>query len=344
MDDKRWRLPLLALVFTCTPVRPSPTADQPGKLTASWDKLTGVSQTTPTLQVVVNPPLRRGTPVHDNAFKALRDLQADYVRYVPWRPYPKLGVAELEPPRDGKTSWDFTLIDPMTIDFLEATKGHSVILNFSTIPAWMFRTDKPVAYPADPNQVTWSYTQHTELKDPTLKEIADYYARLLAWYTQGGFTDEFGQRHESGHHYAISHWEVLNEPELEYPASPEMYTRIYDAVVEAMRRVQPQIKFVGVSLARPGSHPAYFEYFLDPKNHKPGIPLDYISYHFYAHPSPDESPEVQQHTAFAQADGFLNVVRYIESIRKRLSPETRTMINEIGAISAEIPLSANPVR
>ena len=37
-------------------------------------------------------------------FKSLHDLQADYVRYVPWLPYPRLGVAELEPPKDGKTS------------------------------------------------------------------------------------------------------------------------------------------------------------------------------------------------------------------------------------------------
>ena len=102
---------------------------------AHWDKVTGVSKTTATLQVVVNPPLRRGSPIHDNAFKSLHDIQADYVRYVPWLPYPKLGIAELEPPANGKTSWDFSLIDPMTIDFLEATKGHSVILNFSTIPA-----------------------------------------------------------------------------------------------------------------------------------------------------------------------------------------------------------------
>src|SRR5215467_12888141 len=76
---------------------------------------------------------------HDNAFQALKDLGAEYVRYVPWLPYPKLGVAELEPPKDGKTSWDFTYIDPMTIDFLEAVKGHSSILNFSTIPQWMYQ-------------------------------------------------------------------------------------------------------------------------------------------------------------------------------------------------------------
>src|SRR6201982_568785 len=107
--------------------------EQPLRLDVHWDKVVRVSQTTPTIQVVVNPPLRRGTPVHDNAYKAVHDLGADYVRYVPWLPYPKLGVAALEPPKDRKTSWAFSPIDPMTIDFLEATKGHSVILNFSTI-------------------------------------------------------------------------------------------------------------------------------------------------------------------------------------------------------------------
>jgi glycosyl hydrolase family 39 (putative alpha-L-iduronidase) len=335
MDRKYRRRWLLALIFVWIAVVPSPAAEPVGKVTASWDKVTRVSQTTPTLQVVVNPPLRRGTPVHDNTFKALRDLQADYVRYVPWLPYPKLGVAELEPPKDGKTSWDFSLIDPMTVDFLEATRGHSVIINFSTIPAWLHKTDKPVAYPDDPNQVTWNYTQRAEPRDPSFKEIADYYARLLAWYTQGGFTDELGKRHESGHHYTISHWEVLNEPDLEYPADPQTYTRLYDAVVDAMRKVQPQTKFVGASLAFPSGNPAFFEYFLNHAHHKPGIPLDFISYHFYAVPSPDETPATQEHTFFAQADGFLNVVRYVESIRKRLSPSTKTTINEIGAISAE---------
>ena len=172
-------------------------------MTVRWDKVTRVSKTTPTLQVVVNPPLRRGTPVHDYAFQSLKDLGADYVRYVPWLPYPRLGIAELEAPKDGKTSWDFSVIDPMTIDFLEATKGHSVVLNFSTIPQWMFKSDKPAVYPADADGVTWTYTQGSDFRDPTFKEVADYYARLLSWYTKGGFTDELGKRHESGHHYSI---------------------------------------------------------------------------------------------------------------------------------------------
>ena len=313
----------------------------PAKVTIHWDKPIRTLQTTPTLQVVVNPPLRRGMPVHDNAFQSLHDLGAEYVRYVPWLPYPKLGVAELEPPKDGKTSWDFSAIDPMTIDFLEATKGHQVILNFSTIPQWMYKTDKPVAYPADPNQVTWDYEQGTDLRDASAKEVADYFARLVAWYTQGGFTDEFGKRHDSGHHYSISHWEVLNEVDFEHNMTPETYTHLYDEVVTAMKKVQPQMTFVGLALAST-ANPRYFEYFLDPKNHKPGVPLDFVSYHFYASPTSDQTPEVEQFTYFDQADGFLKAVRYIESIRQRLSPATKTTIDELGVISADDGAQGDP--
>jgi hypothetical protein len=334
MICKRWlavtAVPALVVICSMT----STAQNQPAKLIVQWDKVIGTSQTTPTLQVVVNPPLQRSTPVHDNAFQSLHDLGADYVRYVPWLPYPKLGVAELEPPKDGKTSWDFSLIDPMTIDFLDATKGHSVILNFSTIPQWMYKTDKPVPYPADPNQVTWDYEQGAELRDPSMKEVADYYARLVSWYTNGGFTDELGKRHDSGYHYKISHWEFLNEIDFEHHFDPETYTRLYDATVTAIKKVQPDMKFVGLAMATE-TDPHYFEYFLDHKNHKRGVPLDFISYHFYAVPGPDETPEVEQFTYFAQAEGFLKTVRYIESIRKRLSPETKTTIDELGVISAD---------
>ena len=264
------------------------------------------------------------------------------MRYVPWLPYPKLGVAELEPPADGKTSWDFSLIDPMMEDFMNAQTGHSVIINFSTIPQWMFKTEKPVAYPADPDQVMWDYEKGKEFRDPSLKEVGDYYARLVSWYTQGGFTDEYGKRHDSNHHYKIPIWEVLNEVDFEHSMSPETYTRVYDAIVSAIRRVDPQMKFMGVALAGTSPNiflqenvPAYFDYFLNPKNHKPGIPLDMVSYHFYANPSADQSPEVQQYTVFDQASGFLNSVRYLDAIRQRLTPKTQVDLDELGCIPAD---------
>ena len=92
------------------------------------------------------------------------------------------------------------------------------------------------------------------------------------------------------------------------------------------------MKFVGMSLAYPAKQPKFFEYFLNPKNHQPGIPLDMISYHFYAQPTGDQPIEAHQYTIFEQADKFIETVRFIESIRKRLSPKTGTMINEIGSI------------
>lgn len=298
----------------------------------NWAKVAAVSKSTPTLQVVVNPQLLRGAKLHDPSFAALRMLGADYVRYVPWLPYPRLSVAELEPPNHGKTSWDFSHIDPVVDDFMKATEGHSVVLNFSTIPAWMFKTEKPVTFPDDPKQVYWHYTQGTELRDPSMKEVSEYFARLLSWYTQGGFTDEYGKRWESGHHYKIAYWEVLNEIEFEHHWTPEQYTKFYDAVTTAMRKVDPQVKFMALALAQPSTHPEMFEYFLNPANHQAGVPLDFITYHFYASPTPDQTLDDWQYTFFDQAEGFLNTVRYVEEIRKRLSPATKTDLNELGVI------------
>src|SRR5437763_17080721 len=87
-----------ALVFLAFASITSPSLraqDPQAKIVVHWDQVVRDSQTTPTLQVVVNPPLRRGTPDHDEAYKALHDLGAEYVRYVPSLPYPKLREADL---------------------------------------------------------------------------------------------------------------------------------------------------------------------------------------------------------------------------------------------------------
>ena len=76
MDRKHRRRSLLVLTLTGIAVASSPAAEPVGKVTASWDKVTRVSQTTPTLQVGVNPPLRRGTPVGDEATTSVRGKAA----------------------------------------------------------------------------------------------------------------------------------------------------------------------------------------------------------------------------------------------------------------------------
>jgi hypothetical protein len=333
---------LTSLGLACTLICATTYGQQTTQLSVHWDKVVLVSKSVPTLQVVVNPPLRPGQPLSAPSYKAVKELGADYVRYVPWLPYPRLAVAELEPPTPSKTSWDFSVIDPMTKDFLAATEGHPTVMNFSTIPAWLFKTDKPVTYPADPNQVVWNYTQGTELRDPTGKELGDYYNRLVNWYVNGGFTDENGVRHDSGYHYKLPVWEVLNEVEAEHSMTPKQYTERYDAIVEGIHRASPDTEFMGMALAMPRNLPDYFEYFLNPANHKQGIPLDYISYHFYAVPTAKQTIQDWQYTYFDQADGFLTAVRYIESIRKRLSPQTKTDTDELGVISADDTLQGQP--
>jgi hypothetical protein len=112
-------------------------------ITVDWNKTIFVSKTTPTLQVVENPMVRPSSPIHTNTFKALKNLGADYVRYVPWFPYPKMAVAELKPPTKTETFWDFTYLDSTMEALMNATSGHSVVINFSTTPAWMWRPILP---------------------------------------------------------------------------------------------------------------------------------------------------------------------------------------------------------
>jgi Glycosyl hydrolases family 39 len=330
LERKFTSLLVLSLALGFSGLAVAQTPEPPAHI--HWDKTIIVSKSTPTLQVVTNPMLNPGAPIHDGSFAALKALGADYVRYVPWLPYPKIAVAELDAPTKEKTSWDFTYIDPVTKDFLAATEGHSTIVNFSTIPSWMFKTAKPVEYPADPNQVFWNYTQGTELVDPTGKQLGDYFGRLVSWYTKGGFTDENGKRHESGNHYTFPYWEVLNEVDAEHTTTPEDYTKRYDSIVEGIRKVSPNTKFMGLALAFTGKDPRYYEYFLNPKNHKPSIPLDFISYHFYASPAADEGLDSWQHSFFNQADGFLTTSRFIIAIRDRLSPSTKIDTDELGII------------
>ncbi|MEP7143468.1 MAG: glycosyl hydrolase family 39 [Ferruginibacter sp.] len=304
-----------------------------------WDNVVSVSKTTPTLQLVENPKVRNSSPIHEPVFKALKDLQANYVRYVPWFPYPKMAVAQLKRPTKTETFWDFTYPDSTMAAFMEATNGHDVVINFSTTPAWMWETTSEVVYPEGAYQTCWNYNQGTKLRDTTMKELSGYFVNLFSWYTRGGFTDELGKFHKSGHYYKIPYWEVLNEPDLEHNISPQLYTKMYDAIVAGIKKISPETKFVGISMART-NNPEYFEYFLNPKNHKPGIKLEGISYHHYSNPSFDGQPlEYYQYTFFEQADCFLERVRYIENIRKRLAPQVFTMVNELGVIlrSPEVP-------
>ena len=319
----------LALVAASTDVASLPSV----KIAVDWNKTTVVSKTTPTMLVLPHPLMRKGRHLHDPAFRAVKSLDANYVRYLLFFPYPHLAVAEMEPPTKERTSWDFSLIDPEIIEFLDATKGREPIIDFSTIPAWMFKTDKPVDCPADPDQLTHCSLYGKELVDPSGNQVADYYVRVMSWYTKGGFTDENGKYHRSGYHYKFPWWGILNE--TDGLLTTEQYVILYDAIVSALHKLSPETKFVALSTTvtePPGfSERTIFEYFLNPKNHQANIPLGMISYHFYALPGVGQTIENWQYTFFDQANGFMADVKYIDAIRRRLSPSTKIDVEEIGS-------------
>jgi Glycosyl hydrolases family 39 len=511
---------ILAAASPLLSATPAYARDTNVSIPVAWQGASRRYKTTPTLQVVVNPLVRPGSPIVENAYRALRKLDTEYVRFVPWFPYPKLGVAELEPPSGGRTSWDFSLIDPLVEDFVTATRGKSPMLNFSTIPQWMWQpapwtireqalhvtggdnglaasgpawTDytftadatplatgpqgtppyaqagwlvrmrdrdngyaillsnypygepaatgyivfvllkggqpvsvrptalpftvdggrtyhvrttvtgsdltvtvdgtnvltmqddtyasgtvgfrefdtesaifdnvvvtaatgetlladdfsgdlsrwaPPVAYPADPDEADFGYSTGNKLAVP-VEAVADYYKRLISWYTAGGFTDEYGRFHRSRHHYALPYWEVLNEIDFEHAISPQDYTALYDAVVTAIREVSPRTKFVGLALANAASLD-YYRHFLNPDNHRPGVPLDLISYHFYAQPNPVDTVDELGPDGFAQAERFITTVGQIEEIRTTLAPTVRTTVNEIGTILPQSSTQPDP--
>lgn len=165
-------------------------------------------------------------------------------------------------------SWDFTQLDAL-IGQLRA-QGISFYLEVRTAPPWMF------------NAIG-------QLRDPTFQEFATYMARLVGWYNKGGFTDEAGHFHASGHSGWVHTWEVWNEPNssFEIPApvpsrpatwlAPERFAQLYDTAAQAMRRVDPAIAIGGPAISSYPDIP-YLQNFV----HNVHEPLNFLAFHFYA--------------------------------------------------------------
>ena len=307
-------------------------------VTVNWNSVTGTSKTLLTVQVCPEPPMRRGAALHDQWIVTLRNLNMSYARLNPWALFPKLSIAELDPPKDGHTYWDFSSIDPMVLDFYKAQGGRPIMLN-PAIPAWLFK-GPPRQHPDDPDEMDWNYEFGPDvgrhLRDPSFHETADYFKRFAEWFIQGKFIDEYGRTHLSGHHLKVNYWEVLNEEDEGngHQLDPETYTALYDEVVSNLKMVDPAMKFSGLALAD-ASNIYYFEYFLNHKNHRAAIPLDMVSYHKYLLAEAGETLQQWQHDMFADADRFLHTMHQIEQIRRRLSPDTKTFIGELGIMSGD---------
>ena len=94
---------LLCNTFFISSVYLSPTqiktVDDTIAIEVSWSAVDYPLHTIPTIQIVTNPLVsRQFSPVSKAIFEKLNQLNAEYTRYAAWFPYPKLAVAELDPP------------------------------------------------------------------------------------------------------------------------------------------------------------------------------------------------------------------------------------------------------
>ena len=238
----------------------------------------------PTYLDQVNPvTMSRSAPIHDAVFTHIRELGADHVRYLHWDPF-ALSYPLPGPPVHGKTTWDFTGIDPYVDDFMSASEGHDSVINFAPMYRWG--------------------VNESGFVDPTGVQAGEYFSRIISWYTKGGFVDELGAKHVSNHSYTWKYWEVLNEVDAGSsgthcsslnnsamaPTCVKRYTDIYDGIVTVLHRDHPDLQFTGLVLAFPdcaGSE-EWFRYFLNASNHRSPVREDFetyvseVSYHFYS--------------------------------------------------------------
>ena len=151
------------------------------------------------------------------------------------------------------------------------------------MPAWMFVDGYDYTkLPADP----WDtpnpfdvYTAGKALRDPSCQEMARYFARLVGWYTAGGFHDDCGHWHESGLRYKWHGLSVLNEDEHHLqPGGGPAYTTCFDAVKAAVAKVNPTIVPAGPEWASPSVH--VLGYFMNASHHADGKPPPLVTYHW----------------------------------------------------------------
>ena len=185
------------------------------------------------------------------------------------------GDLTLMPAGGQQGDWNFAPLDSLA-EAVRAYGGEPVV-NIRYAPNWMWTCSD--AFNRGRDGVG-------SLRDPSFDEFAEYMARVVGWYNQGGFIDERGVAHQSTHQGWVHYWEIWNEPDLsdETPCHPagggaaltaEQYVVMWNRVASKMLAVDPSLKLVGPAVS--GSAPEYVPTLLQRAQHKP----DVLSFHLY---------------------------------------------------------------
>lgn len=90
---------LAYVILLCASTSSVRRTTDPILISIDWSTYEYVLHTVPSLQIVANPLVsRQFSPIYETIFDNLAQLNADFVRYAAWYPYPKMAVAALDPP------------------------------------------------------------------------------------------------------------------------------------------------------------------------------------------------------------------------------------------------------
>jgi hypothetical protein len=134
-------------------------------------------------------------------------------------------------PQTTSTSWDFTDLDAITQPVL-GVGDHSPEFQIAKAPPFMYVNND----------------SGNSFVDTSFVQFAQYTQNLVRYYNTGGFSAADGT-HVSPSGTPITWWGIYNEPEFNNNLTPELYVKLYNAVVPAMQAIDPNIKFVGMEFA-----------------------------------------------------------------------------------------------
>jgi hypothetical protein len=188
------------------------------------------------------------------------------------------------------SDWDFTMLDDVVQPILSAA-DHSPEFQIAVTPAF-FSLPSPLAS-----------------NDPHLQLFATYCANLVSYYNTGGFTWG-GKLFQSASPNKITWWGIFNEYNIN-GLTPADYVVLYDAVVPAMLRVDPTIKFSAIELSDfdccTGDPRVNLPTFVQPaSNGGVSAPVNVVSTHFYSSCNQKDTDA----TIFDTIPGFVNDVKY----------------------------------
>ena len=344
---KRRLVPVLVLLLQITlaaSVRAPPSELLPTSSlhAVSWFANVTETRCAITLEVDIEPAMFLDPAIAARLWQALSDLGADYPRFSPWGVYPRIGTAELAPPdcAMNRTFWNFTILDEAVARFAQATAGHDTSWLFSTIPHWMFKDGTPQTISPDVWRPQFGYTNcpesGSELVDSTCQDVADYLGRIYSWYALGGFVDELGVEHHSGHSYNMTYWAVLNEPNNEHcwgGKNSSRYFTCFAAISKKLKALNPRIQLAAPEM---GAIETFFDDFLA-FSKQIGKPPDTLT----IHPMWETTCKKWDNSSYADILGGLdtnvNQSRDIAAKARAMFPGQRLAASESGVILNEQP-------